>query len=457
MVEAGEAVFQTIIQQYPTCKKIWILCGKGNNGGDGYVVAKLAKAAGFDVSLAAFSEPANDIPAAQARAEWVSTGGSCLSLHDLSGEPDLIVDALLGIGPSTTLHGELPTWIQFINRHHAPTLSIDIPSGLCADTGMPLGVAVKAELTVTLIGLKTGLMTGLAADFIGQLYLAPLGSECSSHSHGCVEVVDYHSAKSLLPARARTTHKGQCGKVLVIGGNQGMPGAIKLAGEAALRCGAGLAKVYCHPTNHPIVLNGRPELMLAIDLPSSLTWSTVIALGPGLGTDDWARDVFQRSINTNHKMVVDADALNLLADSPRKYSNWVLTPHPGEAARLLKCQISDIQHDRFAAIQELQHRFGGVVLLKGAGTLVCDGKRLIICTEGNPGMASGGMGDVLSGIIAALLGQGLNLYDAAFSGALIHGRAAGMVASKSGERGMLASDLIANLQPLVNPQRYQNE
>ena len=300
-------------------------------------------------------------------------------------------------------------------------------------------------------------MTGLAADYTGELLLAPLGYERLSHSHSAVDIVSYDAVTLLLRPRARTTHKGQCGKTLLVGGNIGMPGAIKLASEAALRTGSGLVKVFCHESNQMMVFVGRPELMLAQELSSSLAWADVIAMGPGLGLDDWSRSIFTEVIQTDKKMVLDADALTLLADAPVKRSNWILTPHPGEAARLLNCQISDIQRDRFAAVHELQHRFGGVILLKGSGTLVCDGKRLAICTEGNPGMASGGMGDVLSGIIASLLGQGLNLYDAAFSGALIHGRAANIHADKCGERGMLASDLINCLQILVNPQRYKNE
>lgn len=457
MVEAGEAVFYTIQSLFPACKHIWVLCGKGNNGGDGYVVARLAKLAGLQVTLAAFGEPAADIPADQARSEWLAAGGNCVSLHDLTGEPDLIVDALLGIGPSTPLRGDLLTWIQFVNRHHAKVLSVDIPSGLCADTGMPLGCAIKADVTVTVIGLKTGLMTGLAADYTGKLLLARLESELLGHSSGAIDIFSYDAVTSLLPPRARTTHKGQCGKILLVGGNKGMPGAIKLASEATLRTGAGLVKVFCHESNQMMVFVGRPELMLAQDLKHTLAWSDVIVIGPGLGQDDWSRNAFHEVLQTDKKIVLDADGLSLLAESPSKRANWILTPHPGEAARLLQCQISDIQHDRFAAVQELQHRFGGVILLKGSGTLVCDGKRLVICTEGNPGMASGGMGDVLSGIIASLLGQGLNLYDAAFSGALIHGRAANIHADKCGERGMLASDLINCLQTLVNPQRYIDE
>lgn len=236
-----------------------------------------------------------------------------------------------------------------------------------------------------------------------------------------------------------------------------MPGAIRLAGEAALRTGAGLVKIFCHPENRQLVFSGRPELMFCHELAAdTLCWPDVLVAGPGLGLDEWGQQQWQHLLSYHGKMVVDADALNWLAQEPQVRHNWVLTPHPGEAARLLQCTSADVQSDRFAAVQELQHRYGGVVLLKGFGTLISDGKQIAICTEGNPGMASGGMGDVLSGIIAALLAQGLPLYDAACCGALLHGKAANEIAKEHGERGMLASDLFFWLQKLANPQRYQH-
>lgn len=460
MQQAGEAVFHVIKTCWPAVRHLWIFCGKGNNGGDGYVVAKLAKRAGYKVDLFSFDEPPPGIPAEQAKHDWLNDGGTCQKLSSTQGQPDLIIDALLGIGPSTRLRGELLAWIQFINRQQAPILSVDIPSGLNADTGMPLGGAVNAAMTVTLIALKRGLLTGLAADHVGEILLAPLQNKPTQANElsGC-KLLNYGAISPLLPPRRRTAHKGDCGKILLAGGGPGMPGAIRLAAEAALRTGAGLVKVFCHPENRPLVFAGRPELMFGRDLSGELIdWADVVVAGPGLGQEAWGLQQWQTLLADAHcdHMIVDADALNHLALHPQKRNNWVLTPHPGEAARLLQCSASDIQSDRFAAVQEVQHRYGGVVLLKGSGTLIFDGRQMAICTEGNPGMASGGMGDVLSGIIAALLGQGLSLFDAACCGAVLHGKAADMIAEQHGERGMLASDLFFWLPKLANPQRYQH-
>ncbi|WP_051448950.1 bifunctional ADP-dependent NAD(P)H-hydrate dehydratase/NAD(P)H-hydrate epimerase [Tolumonas lignilytica] len=458
MQRAGEALLQMVRSGWPAARALWIFCGKGNNGGDGYVLAKLARNAGYQVVVVAFDEPVPGIPAEEARRDWLKSGGHCTELNALTGKPDLIVDALLGIGPSTPLRSELLAWIQFINRQAVPILSVDIPSGLHADTGMPLGGAIHAATTLSFVGLKCGLLTGLAADYIGKLYLADLKNEHTDYcDSGGIQVMNYDYLYHWLPSRARTAHKGDCGKVLLAGGGPGMPGAIRLAGEAALRSGAGLVRVFCHPDNRSLVFNGRPELMLCLALdPQALAWPDVLITGPGLGTDEWGQTVWQSLLSYNGHWVVDADGLNLLALTTQKRQNWILTPHPGEAARLLRCTIDDIQNDRFAAIQELQHRYGGVILLKGPGTLIYDGKQMAICTEGNPGMASGGMGDVLSGIIAALLAQGLSLFQAACCGALLHGKAANEVAKASGERGMLASDLFFWVQRLANPQRYQH-
>ena len=458
MQRAGDALFQALQLRWPSARHLWIFCGKGNNGGDGYVLARLAKLAGYNVEVVAFDEPPPGIPAEQARRDWLNAGGKCSGLHALHGKPDLIVDALLGIGPSTPLRGELLAWIQFINRQAVPVLAVDIPSGLNADTGMPLGGAVHAAATLTFVALKCGLLTGLAADYTGDLYLSDLKNGAAGYCDiGGIHIMSYDRvAQSLFP-RPRTAHKGDCGKVLLAGGGPGMPGAIRLAGEAALRTGAGLVKIFCHPENRQLVFSGRPELMFCHELAEdTLCWPDVLVAGPGLGLDEWGQQQWQHFLSYHGKMVVDADALNWLAQEPQVRHNWVLTPHPGEAARLLQCASSDVQSDRFAAVQELQHRYGGVVLLKGFGTLISDGKQIAICTEGNPGMASGGMGDVLSGIIAALLAQGLPLYDAACCGALLHGKAANEIAKEHGERGMLASDLFFWLQKLANPQRYQH-
>lgn len=456
MIEAGEAAFHLLQQQYPTAHHLWIFCGKGNNGGDGYVVARLAKQAGYQVSVAAFAAPSSDLPAAKAHQAWLDVGGHCVDLHDLHGTPDLIVDALLGIGPNTSLQGDLRTWIQFINRQNVSVLAIDLPSGINANTGMQLGCAVHADVTLSLVGLKAGLMTGEVSDFCGDLFFAPLGAHLLPQK-ALIEAQPYDWVKTVLSRRNRTAHKGMFGKVLLIGGDEGMSGAIRLASHAALRTGAGLVKIFTHANHQLAITVSQPECMLSLSLATDLCWASVYILGPGLGQSAWSQAVWYEAMKASMPKVIDADGLNWLSQNPQKSNDWVLTPHPGEAARLLQCNIQDVQADRFAAAHELQRRYGGVVLLKGAGTLITDGKHWMVCVGGNPGMASGGMGDVLAGIIGALIAQGLPLYQAACAGALIHNQAADVVANKSGERGMLASDIISQLHRLVNPERVLHD
>jgi NAD(P)H-hydrate epimerase len=270
------------------------------------------------------------------------------------------------------------------------------------------------------------------------------------------ELMDLNEKHKLLPTRPQNAHKGLFGHVVIVGGDEGMSGAIQLAGRAALRTGAGLVSLATRKSHAPYLNLTQSELMCHgvedyKELQAALKPATVIALGPGLGQSSWARDLFQTALQTELPLVVDADGLNLLAQQPTHKSNWILTPHPKEAARLLNVSVSKIQNDRLAAAQELQTRFGGIVVLKGYGTLVCDNSEtpMSICPYGNPGMASGGMGDALTGLIAGLLAQGLNLLDAAQLGVCLHA-SAGDKAAGNTPRGLLASDLIDEIRGLVN-------
>ncbi|HNL32679.1 MAG TPA: NAD(P)H-hydrate dehydratase, partial [Pseudomonadales bacterium] len=258
----------------------------------------------------------------------------------------------------------------------------------------------------------------------------------------------------------RSAHKGMFGHLLIIGGNHGYGGAVSIAAEAALRAGAGLVTIATRGAHLSALLARRPEAMVRAvesgqDLEPLLALPTVILLGPGLGQDAWAEQMVQRVLGSDLPLVVDADGLNLLARraTPVHRENWILTPHPGEAARLLGCDSREVEADRFAAVQQLAERHGGVALLKGAGTLVASaavGGGIALCAAGNPGMASGGMGDLLSGLIAALLAQQLSLVDAARAGVLLHAMA-GDEAAGGNERGLLATDLLAPLRRWVNP------
>jgi len=261
---------------------------------------------------------------------------------------------------------------------------------------------------------------------------------------------------ALPPSRQRNAHKGHYGHVLVVGGDRGMSGAARLAGEAAARSGAGLVSIATRPEHAAMLSVTRPELMAhgvwdEHGLRKLLAGATVVAAGPGLGKSLWARTLLSVLLAEDRPMVVDADALNLLAQAPLRREHWVLTPHPGEAARLLGVSIEAVQADRFRAVVAIQARYGGVCVLKGAGSLVFPGAQqaVALCSAGNPGMASGGMGDVLTGMIAGLLAQGLAPRVAARLGVYLHA-AAGDQAAASGERGLLAGDLMPGLQRLVN-------
>ncbi|MGF1684408.1 NAD(P)H-hydrate dehydratase [Photobacterium minamisatsumaniensis] len=460
MERAGLAVFDYMTEAFPSSTDILVCCGGGNNGGDGYVVARLALLAGYSVRVWHVGDPTQLTgDAAKAKQAWLAAGG-----HILKPEPCLpesvgvVIDAILGIGLTGLVRPNALELIKAINMSCLPVIAVDTPSGVCADTGQVLGGAIKAQATITFIGCKQGLLTGQAVNYVGELILAGLEVESVFQSicQPSTKRVTRNDLVSCLGSRKRSAHKGDHGRILCVGGDRGMGGAIRLAAEAAARSGAGLTAVLTQPDNVLSIIAAVPEIMAqgwqekAHEASQKLAWAKVVVLGPGLGLSDWSKALFFYFAHSEKKMVLDADGLNLLALSPDYKNNRIITPHPGEAARLLQCTIADIEADRFAAVKALQHKYGGVAVLKGAGSLIYDGADCWLCTAGNPGMATGGMGDILSGIIGALAGQGLTLSDASRIGVLIHSLAADLCA-KDGERGMLASDLFPHIRQLVNP------
>lgn len=454
MRRAGAAIFETINTRYPEHDLV-IFCGVGNNAGDGYILAKLALDAGRNVhviTLVNTDRLSGD--AKTALLEYTLAGGKTNDFESsFQVEHCLIVDAIFGTGLDREVTGNFAQAIEWINHASHPVLAVDIPSGLNADTGCPMGVAVNANTTVSLIGLKRGLFTGYAADYCGNILYASLQVPKQLFDQIKTDIRRLQPQK--LPARKRSAHKGDFGHVLIVGGQQGYSGAVRMAGEAALRTGAGLVSIVTDPTHASLLNIGRPELMChAVDCAEQmiplLEKSSVIVIGPGLGQSTWAKDLLTQVMQSDKPLICDADALNLLALEPSQRSNWVLTPHPGEAARLLECSTQQISLNRFESIFKLQQNYQGVVLLKGAGTLLTNGQQTYISTVGNPGMATGGMGDVLAGVIAGLVAQKLNLFDAAKTGAYIHGKAADIIAEKKGERGLLATDLLPYIRTLIN-------
>ena len=455
MSRAGAEVFRILKKQWPDARSLAVFCGSGNNAGDGYIIAELALTAGVEVCVYTLPEPeklSGDALAAY-RKYSAAHGSVMLFQAGQTINADVLVDALLGTGLDRPVSGRYAEAIQIINGHSAPVIAVDIPSGLNADTGNVMGYAVKADCTVTFIGLKQGLFTGQAAEYCGKIRYAQLAVPDDVFTG--VKAAATRVIKARLPRRDRCAHKGNCGHVLIVGGELGYSGAAKMAGEAALRVGAGLVSIATRAGHAGLMNLNRPELMChgvetGAQLAALLAKADVVVVGPGLGRSDWAKALFKSSINAGKPMVVDADGLNLLSTLPVAKSDWILTPHPGEAARLLNCSIADIQQDRFSSALAIQANYQGIAILKGAGTVIASEHQLAVCNTGNPGMASGGMGDVLSGVIAGLLAQGLSLPDAAQQGVYNHGLAADLAAAKGGERGLLASDLMPYLRQLVN-------
>jgi len=455
MSRAGHAVFQCLRENWPKAESIAIFCGSGNNAGDGYVIAALAVQAGLTVNVYSLAEPENyKGDALKAYQTYAKTNGAFMRFQPGQvTHADVVVDALLGTGIDRQVTGAYAEAIEFINNSSASVVAVDIPSGLNADTGNAMGCAVKADCTVTFIALKQGLFTGQAAEYCGNIVYASLA--VPDDIFLAVPSIVRRVLRAPLPRRNRCAHKGDCGHVLIIGGDLGYTGAVRLAGEAALRMGAGLVSIATRPEHASLMNLNRPELMChgvenSAQLAALLEKVDVLVIGPGLGQSTWAKALFAEVTKSAKSLVIDADALNILAHSPATKPNWVLTPHPGEAGRLLNCVTADIQQDRFAAASALQKKYGGVAVLKGAGTLIACEDETAVSTTGNPGMASGGMGDVLSGVIAALLAQGFSLPEAARQGVYIHGLAADLAAQNGGERGLLASDLMPHLRQLVN-------
>ncbi|WP_316364836.1 NAD(P)H-hydrate dehydratase [Candidatus Thiodiazotropha sp. CDECU1] len=458
MERAGSRAYQFMQDRWPDLSEIVVVCGMGNNGGDGYVVARLASQAGIRVRVLQLGDALQLKGDALIMAESWTALGHPIEPFEKLGKTDLIVDAILGTGLERDVRGDWASAIEQINRHPANVFAIDIPSGLHADTGRIMGCAIEARASISFIGLKQGMFTGRGPDCCGEIVFDALEIPARVYAHQrlACKRIDWQKRSSLILPRRRTAHKGDFGHLLVIAGDRGYPGAARLAAEAAARSGAGLVTLATHP-DHAHCLNlGRPELMVrgvtgVEELEQLMDRADALVLGPGLGRNEWGEMCHRAASGFTLPLVIDADGLNWLADQPRRRENWILTPHPGEASRLLGCDIARVENDRFSAVEEIQQRFGGVVVLKGAGTLIGDGSAqpTSLCSDGNPGMATGGSGDVLSGIIGAMIAQGHPGLEAAELGVCLHA-AAGDRAAIKGEIGLLAGDLLPEIRTLLN-------
>jgi len=471
MERAGRAVFEAARQAWPRAQRWLVLCGAGNNGGDGYIVARLAHAAGLEVTLCALKAPtALGGDAALAAQRWADAGGQgeAWPIAGCDGF-DLVVDALLGTGLDREPAGAYGAAVDAMNaagEAGCPLVAVDIPSGLHADTGVILGRAVRAQLTVTFIGNKRGLFTADGPDCAGSVHFSDLETpdtvRDSEPNSGII--IREEIISRLLPKRRRNSHKGSYGWLLGVGSDHGMSGAVRLCGEAALRSGAGKVTLVTRADHAGLINLACPELMVrgmenGASLEPLLNAVDALVTGTGLGQSEWSRSMFDSCMVAPSPVVVDADGLNLLAQrlphleqSALPRGRWILTPHPAEAGRLLGCSAAQVQGDRVAAAQTLARRYQAVVVLKGCGTVIADpAERYAICPLGNPGMATAGTGDVLAGVIGAMLAQGLDCWEAALAGVVAHARAGDLAAARRGERGMLASDITRQLPAALNP------
>jgi NAD(P)H-hydrate epimerase len=461
MQRAGRAAFAELLDRWPSAKCISVCCGKGNNAGDGYIVAGLALELGLAVQVIPIGD-SGELTGDAARArDWArSLGLQAVDGPDavLSGE--VIVDGLLGTGISGALRPAYAKVVAAINAAGRGVLSLDIPSGVAADSGGVASDAVRADVTVTFIGRKLGLFTGPGVSLAGEVIYASLSvpSDIAHAVPGCPLL--RYAEQEPLPPRDRNAYKQSQGHVVIVGGDRDMGGAPLMAGEAALRMGAGLVTLITREEHRPAVLARRPEIMVVgADSDSAreqaLARATVLAVGPGLGRGDWGLGLLREALALGKPAVLDADALHGLValspqagESPLVASPVIVTPHPGEAAVLLGSTTAAVQADRPAAACALAQRVGGVAVLKGAGSVVAHHENGLrgVCAHGNPGMASAGMGDVLSGVIAGLLAQGADLGHAAALGTCLHSAAADLAVEHIGQRSLLATDL---LQPMI--------
>jgi hydroxyethylthiazole kinase-like uncharacterized protein yjeF len=467
MSRAGKAAFDYLTHTWQHTKRIVVFAGAGNNGGDGYVLAELAHERGFSVTVYQIGDHS------KLSAEALHAYERCKSAKvpmepykpgiDLQ-YPNVIVDAICGIGLKGELRAEVIEAIDAIDREDVPVLALDVPTGVDAETGNVPGRAIVATATITFIGYKLGLLTGPACSYTGDIVLndLQLPTDLFSSVVPAAEKIQLSAFEDYLKPRMRDWHKGMSGHVLIIGGDSGYAGATRMAGVAALRVGAGLVSVATHFDNATFLDTVCPELMChgvhgTDDLLKLVDKADVVVLGPGLGQSNWAKELWSAALQSNKRCLVDADGLNLLAMDPHEKSSWVLTPHPGEAGRLLEIDNDEVQQDRYKAAQDIVSKFGGVCVLKGAGSLIVSHDEVTgICDIGNPGMATSGMGDILSGVIGGLIAQGVPPVYAAEMGVVIHAMA-GDMAAQEGERGMMATDLYPFLRKLSNLKHHDKK
>jgi NAD(P)H-hydrate epimerase len=441
MKNAGADIF-SFVKKY---NNILVVTGAGNNAGDGFVIATLALQNGIQVTVTSLINISRLPDDAHSAAQDYLTAGGIIENEIPSKPYDCIVDAIFGTGLTRNVEGVFASTINWINQQDIMTIAVDIPSGLETNTGLIMNTAVHADITVAVICLKPGYFTNSGKDCIGKLYLEPLGvtqkdlEEIPTNIH----LLDNSILKQPLFQHHHNSHKGSFGNVVIAGGHQGMLGAVILAGKSALMSGCGLVEVVTNNSQGVLISLHCPELLTASSMNESriIYQADVIAAGPGLGIVKSSHEVLKKCLELNKPMVIDADALTLVSMHDFTLNqNCVITPHPKEAAKLLNTSVSDIQSDRIKAVKLLSKKFNSVAILKGSGTVIADTNGdVFICPYGYSGMATAGMGDVLTGMVAGLIAQGFSGINAAKTAVVWHAKAA-----ESANKGncLIASDVI---------------
>tara|TARA_B100001121_G_scaffold73481_2_gene65174 strand:+ start:489 stop:2045 length:1557 start_codon:yes stop_codon:yes gene_type:complete len=463
MQAAARAAFRQLVRRWPEAGPVLVLCGAGNNGGDGYLVAAHARRHGLTVECLAATP--TDRLSGDARKAWQQAVADGVPVRPLTtldtaaltetfSRAAVIVDALLGTGTTGAPRPPFDDLIQRCNARQVPVLAVDVPSGLDASTGATPGDVIRATVTVTFIARKAGLYTGQGPAVCGDIEFADLDTGHDPQTGGpapLAHLLHLGRAGAWLPPRPANAHKGRFGHVLVVAGDRGMGGAGLMAAEAAVRSGAGLVSLATRPEHVSGALARCPSVMVhgiihGSELAPLLNKASVVVCGPGIGQLAWGQQMLQQVLASDKPRVLDADALNLMANLVAVVSEQqVLTPHPGEAARLLNLTVAEVEADRVAAARKLQSLYGGVVLLKGAGTVVASSQGVAIVAGSNPGMATGGMGDVLSGVAGALCGQIQDLHQATVLAACAHLAAADHASRHRGYMGLAPTDVIEAL------------
>ncbi|WP_406547584.1 NAD(P)H-hydrate dehydratase [Succinimonas sp.] len=492
MEQAGAAMARELISLYPPRDTpMAIFAGNGNNGGDGYIVARELLKSGYSRVLVLQAVPQKPgIAAVRARESYLALGGRTEPSKDADMTPDLIpaimtelfhgtsrspviVDALTGIGflksrPGDPVFEKIAAAVREINRMGCPVISLDVPSLLNSDTGMPLmpGLAVRASYTLTVFTRKPGLLLGQAGDYAGRVITVLNDLPDFAYHVRMLQAreklfaLNYHDLGRFLPVRARSAHKGDAGRILLVGGSLGMEGALITAGRAALRTGAGLIRAVFSGGDRSALNALNPEIMTGFpeNIPKDLAWCDAAVAGPGLGRSARSGGIFREIYGKARKLLVDADGLYWLlrlsenpALMPRsRPETLILTPHVGEAALLTGKTTALVLADPLGTAREISRKYGAITVLKSAATLVSDGEFTVIISTGSRGMASGGMGDLLSGVIGALLAGGMDPFQAAVLGVAVHGEAGCLSEETDGALGMAAGDLLPFIRRLIN-------